>query len=61
MAEEGIYPDIWEDDENALEYLLDYFDDLKNFYKKAVENGEAVVMFLSPPQDRGWLGRFGTQ
>lgn len=47
MAEEGIYPDIWEDDENALEYLLDYFDDLKNFYKKAVENGEAVVMFLS--------------
>lgn len=47
MAEEGIYPDIWQDDENALEYLLDYFDELKNFYKKAVEKGEAVVMSLS--------------
>lgn len=46
MAEEGVYPDIWQDDENALEYLLDYFNDLKNFYKKAVEQGEAVVMFL---------------
>lgn len=56
MAEEGIYPDIWEDDENALEYLLDYLDDLKNFYKKAVENGEAVVMFLSPPKIGAGLG-----
>jgi hypothetical protein len=46
MAEEGIYPDIWEDDENALEYLLDYFDDLKNFYRKAVVEEEAVVTFL---------------
>jgi len=47
MTEEGIYPDIWEDDENALEYLLDYFDDLKNFYKKAAETGEVVITFLS--------------
>lgn len=46
MAEEGVYPDIWQDDENALEYLLDYFDELKNFYKKAVQQEEAVVMFL---------------
>lgn len=46
MAEEGVYPDIWQDDENALQYLLDYFDDLKNFYKKAVDKGEAVVTFL---------------
>jgi len=46
MTEEGVYPDIWQDDENALEYLLDYFDDLKNFYKKAAERGEAVVTFL---------------
>ncbi len=46
MDEEGLYPDIWQNDENALEYLLDYFDDLKNFYKNAVENGEAVVTFL---------------
>ena len=47
MIEEGIYPDIWKDDENALEYLLDYFDDLKIFYKKAAENGDAMVMYLS--------------
>jgi len=46
MEEEGVYPDIWQNDENALEYPLDYFDDLKNFYKNAVENGEAVVTFL---------------
>lgn len=46
ITEEGVYPHIWQDDENALEYLLDYFDDLKNSYKKAVENGEAVVTFL---------------
>lgn len=47
MVEDGVYPDIWQDDENALEYLLDYFDDLKDFYKKAADNGEAIVMFLS--------------
>ncbi len=46
MEEEGVYPHIWQDDEDALEYLLDYFDDLKDFYKKAAENGEAVVTFL---------------
>lgn len=47
MTEDSVYPVIWKDDENALEYILDYFNDLKNFYKKAAENGEAVVMFLS--------------
>ncbi|MFD2554786.1 YfbM family protein [Sphingobacterium tabacisoli] len=46
MFEQDLYPDIW-DDENALEYLLDFFEDLKGFYKDAVENNQAMVMYLS--------------
>lgn len=46
MTEQAVYPAIW-DDNDALEYLLDFFEDLKDFYKKAVENNQAMVMYLS--------------
>ncbi len=46
MLEKDIYPDIW-DDENALDYLLQYFEDLKVFYQMAALHHEAVILFLN--------------
>ena len=46
MLEKDIYPDIW-DDENALDYLLQYFEDLKAFYQMATLHHEAVILFLN--------------
>ena len=46
MLEKDIYPDIW-DDENALDYLLQYFEDLKTFYQMAYMQNEAVILFLN--------------
>ncbi|PUV24742.1 YfbM family protein [Sphingobacterium athyrii] len=46
MLEKDIYPDIW-DDENALDYLLQYFEDLKAFYQMAYMQNEAVILFLN--------------
>ncbi|MDF2516020.1 MAG: hypothetical protein K0R59_1316 [Sphingobacterium sp.] len=46
MLEKDIYPTIW-DDENALDYLLQYFEDLKAFYHMAALQHEAVILFLN--------------
>ncbi len=46
MNQLGIYPDgIWS--EEMLEYLIEYFDDLKAFYAIASKNNEAIISFLS--------------
>ncbi|AWH86907.1 DUF1877 domain-containing protein [Flavobacterium album] len=41
----GIYPDIWEDN-SGLEYVLHYFNVLKEIYAGAAQNNEAVITFL---------------
>ncbi|WP_343558605.1 YfbM family protein [Sphingobacterium sp.] len=46
MLEKDIYPTIW-DEENALDYLLQYFEDLKAFYHMAALQHEAVILFLN--------------
>ena len=45
MNEEGVYPVIW-DEEDALEYLLEYFKLLKDFFKKAAAENQAVIQFI---------------
>jgi hypothetical protein len=47
MTELQVYPDIWEDDDSAFEYLSEYFMELKSFYKKAAENGYAVISVIT--------------
>ena len=46
MMELGIYPEIWDGDD-GLEYVTDYFADLKKFYKIAAANNQAVIIFIN--------------
>ena len=43
MSAEQIYPDIWDEGPDALDYLITNFQDLKAFYRKAADNGFAVI------------------
>jgi hypothetical protein len=48
MQQMEIYPDIWKrEGEKGLNYLLGYFEDMKNFVIGGAEQGEALVVFLS--------------
>lgn len=46
MMEMGIYPEVWGDTE-SLEYLLDNFHLLRDFYAKAALENQAVIMFIN--------------
>ena len=48
MEEAGIYPDIWQrDGDEALEYLLHYYDKLVDFYHQGAAQGHAVLQYLN--------------
>ena len=42
-----IYPDIWDEGEESLDYLLQYFESLREFYNNAASRGNAVLLYLS--------------
>ena len=46
---DDVYPGIiWRrDGEEALQYLLDYFDELQAFYTEAAAQQQAVISFLN--------------
>lgn len=46
MTELEIYPDMWDDDEENLDYCLENFDELKSFVSKAARNSLGVVFYL---------------
>ena len=47
-AIDGVYPEIWRrDGEEALQYLLDYFNALHAFCTEAAAQQQAVISFLA--------------
>ncbi len=46
MIAEGIYPDIWEEENNSFEYLEEYFVKLQSFYQHASWANEAVIIII---------------
>lgn len=46
MNQAGVYPEGWDEPE-SLDYVLDYFDQLKDFYKIADKESNAVITFIS--------------
>lgn len=46
MTDQGVYPEIWEESD-GLEYLLDYFAEMKEFYKRAEARNMAVISFIN--------------
>ncbi|MGB0870595.1 MAG: YfbM family protein [Flavobacteriales bacterium] len=47
MKQIGVYPDIWDEGASAMEYLIDYFEDLRNFYSEAALNKQAIISVLN--------------
>jgi hypothetical protein len=48
MDAKQIYPDIWvRDGDEGLEYLLEYYRVLADFYRDAASRGDAVIQWLS--------------
>jgi hypothetical protein len=47
MMDLGVYPQIWEEDGEAIDYLADYFTSVQQFYNNAARNQEAIITFVS--------------
>jgi Domain of unknown function (DUF1877) len=48
MMKLEIYPEVWNrGDEEDLEYLLDAFDDLREFVRTAANAGDAIVVLVN--------------
>ena len=46
MDEAGLYPQVWAEAE-SLDYIIDYFGQLKEFYKTAEKENKAVITFIN--------------
>jgi hypothetical protein len=46
MNRQGIYPEIWDEDD-TIDYVLENFEAVKKCYGQAAANGEAVISFIS--------------
>jgi hypothetical protein len=46
MKELGVYPNVW-DHEDAVDYLVEYFETVQEVYALAVEHNEALITFIS--------------
>jgi Domain of unknown function (DUF1877) len=50
MMELGIYPEIWDRDpadDDTLEYLLEYFDLLKEFVSRGAKSGRGMLVYIN--------------
>jgi hypothetical protein len=47
MDQAGVYPQIWDEGQEALDYLLSYYQRLAAFYERAARQGNAVLLAIS--------------
>ena len=48
MLENEIYPVTEDDDaDDFFEYVWDYFEEIREFFQRAAEEGQAVIFYLS--------------
>lgn len=46
MKEEGVYPNAW-DHEDALDYLIEYFETIQEVFALAAKRNEAIITFIT--------------
>lgn len=44
---EAIYPDIWDEGDEARDYVLGYYEDLRRLYAKAAEAGDGMALLIA--------------
>lgn len=47
MSKEGVYPEIWEEGEDAFDYLAEEFMVLQKTFANAAHSGEAIITFIN--------------
>jgi len=47
MTELEVYPTIWEEGDEAFDYLSGYFTIVQQVYSEATKNGEGIITFLN--------------
>lgn len=47
MKELEVYPTIWDEGDDAFDYVADGFTTLQNIFADATKNGEAIITFLN--------------
>ena len=47
MTELEVYPAIWDEEDEAFDYIADGFLTLQNVFAEATRNGEAIITFLN--------------
>lgn len=47
MTALGIYPEIWEEGDDAFDYLANNFLVVQKMYAEAVKNGEAIITYIN--------------
>ena len=47
MTKQEVYPTIWDEGDDAFDYVADGFSTLQNVFADATKNGEAIITFLS--------------
>ena len=47
MSKNGIYPEIWDEGDDALDYLLTWYESLRAYYFDAASKGNAMLKYLT--------------
>jgi hypothetical protein len=47
MTTQGIYPEIWDEGNQAFDYLSENFISVQQIYDQAAKNGEAIITFIN--------------
>lgn len=47
MTEQDVYPTIWDEGDDAFDYVADGFSTLQNVFADATKNREAIITFLN--------------
>ena len=47
MMELGVYPEIWDEGDDAFDFVADGFSTLQNVFADATKNGEAIITFIN--------------
>ncbi len=47
MMELNVYPSIWDEGDEAFEYLADEFDSMQKTYSEAAANGQGLITYIS--------------
>lgn len=47
LANAEIYPQIWDEGDDAMDYVATYFSELRDFYREAAEDDLAIITFIN--------------